>query len=66
MYCEDNSLGRAGVAHWNFYLAFSVFRLAAISQGVYRRVLAGVAASNRRAENSAPGLSRQALAILQR
>jgi len=63
-YCRRT--GRPGVAHWNFYLAFSVFRLAAISQGVYRRVLAGVAASNRRAENSAPSLSRQALAILQR
>jgi aminoglycoside phosphotransferase (APT) family kinase protein len=63
-YCRRT--GRDGVAHWNFYLAFAVFRLAAISQGVYRRVLAGIAASNRRAENSAPELSRQALAILQR
>jgi aminoglycoside phosphotransferase (APT) family kinase protein len=63
-YCRRT--GRDCVAHWNFYLAFAVFRLAAISQGVYRRVLAGIAASNRRAENSAPALSRQALAILQR
>ena len=63
-YCRRT--GRSGVAHWNFYMAFSIFRLAAISQGVYRRVLAGIAASNRKAENSAPELSRQALAILRR
>ena len=27
--------------HWNYYLAFSLFRLAAIAQGVYRRGLQG-------------------------
>jgi aminoglycoside phosphotransferase (APT) family kinase protein len=63
-YCRRT--GRSGVEHWNFYLAFAIFRLAAIGQGVYRRILAGIAASNRRAENNAQELSRQALAILQR
>ncbi|WP_025771551.1 phosphotransferase [Thioalkalivibrio sp. HK1] len=33
------------IPHWNFYLAFSCFRFAAILQGVYRRGLDGNAAS---------------------
>ena len=33
------------VPHWNFYLAFSMFRLASILQGVYARGLQGNAAS---------------------
>jgi aminoglycoside phosphotransferase (APT) family kinase protein len=37
--------GRAGLDHWNFYLAFSMFRLASILQGVYARGLQGNAAS---------------------
>ena len=37
--------GRAGLPHWNFYLAFSMFRLASILQGVYARGLQGNAAS---------------------
>ena len=56
--------GRGPISDWPFYLAFSVFRLASISQGVYRRVLAGNAASDRPAENGAPTLARQALDIL--
>ena len=36
---------RAGIEHWNFYLAFSLFRLAAIVQGVYKRGLDGNASS---------------------
>jgi aminoglycoside phosphotransferase (APT) family kinase protein len=63
-YCRRT--GRAGVANWNFYMAFSIFRLAAIGQGVYRRILAGIAASDRPAENGAPELARQALDILRR
>ena len=63
-YCRRT--GRSGVDNWNFYLAFAIFRLAAIGQGVYRRILAGIAASDRKAENNAAELSRQALAILQR
>ncbi len=37
--------GRAGIDHWDFYVAFSVFRLAAIVQGVYKRGLDGNASS---------------------
>ena len=36
--------GRAGIPDWPFYLAFSLFRLAAIAQGVYARSLQGNAA----------------------
>ncbi|HEX4914838.1 MAG TPA: phosphotransferase [Vicinamibacterales bacterium] len=43
-YCRRT--GRAGVPDWNFYLAFSMFRLASILQGVYARGLQGNAASS--------------------
>lgn len=42
-YCER--VGRDGVEHWNFYLAFNLFRIAAILQGVMARALKGNAAS---------------------
>ncbi|QQS14956.1 MAG: phosphotransferase family protein [Rhodospirillales bacterium] len=42
-YCRRT--GRARIDHWNFYLAFSLYRLAAIAQGVYRRGLDGNASS---------------------
>jgi aminoglycoside phosphotransferase (APT) family kinase protein len=42
-YCRRT--GRPSVPHFNFYLAFSLFRLAAIAQGVYRRGLAGNSAN---------------------
>jgi aminoglycoside phosphotransferase (APT) family kinase protein len=44
-YCELR--GIPGIAHWNFYLAFSFFRLAAIAQGVGKRALGGNASSAR-------------------
>lgn len=56
--------GRGPVEDWAFYVSFSVFRLASISQGVYRRVLDGVAASTREAVNGTPHLAHQALEIL--
>ena len=37
--------GRDGIPNWNFYLAFSFFRLASILQGVYRRGIMGNASS---------------------
>lgn len=37
--------GRERIEHWDFYLAFSLFRLAAIVQGVYKRGLDGNASS---------------------
>jgi aminoglycoside phosphotransferase (APT) family kinase protein len=42
-YCART--GRSGIEHWTFYLAFSMFRLASIVQGVYKRGLDGNASS---------------------
>jgi len=62
-YCRRT--GRAGIEDWPFYMAFGIFRLASIGQGVYRRVLAGNAATaGREAVNGTPALAEQALAIL--
>ena len=40
-YCRRT--GRPGIEDWDFYVAFSMFRLAAIAQGIMGRVLAGTA-----------------------
>jgi aminoglycoside phosphotransferase (APT) family kinase protein len=45
VYCKQT--GRAGIENWNFYLGFSLFRSAAIAEGVYARALAGNAADKR-------------------
>ena len=50
-YCRHT--GRDGVPDWNFYLAFSMFRLASILQGVYARALQGNAASTYALERGA-------------
>ena len=42
-YCRRT--GRAGIANWNFYLAFGLFRIAAILQGIAKRALDGTASS---------------------
>ena len=42
-YCRRT--GRAGIGDWDYYLAFNMFRIAAISQGIMGRVVAGTAAS---------------------
>ena len=44
-YCER--MGWDGIPDWNFYLAFSLFRLAAICQGVEKRGLDGNASSEK-------------------
>ena len=46
-YCERTGRGSADdlLADWNFYLAYNLFRLAAITQGIARRVVDGTAAS---------------------
>lgn len=62
-YCERT--GRKEIEDWPFLMAFSIFRLASISQGVYRRILAGVLAQEREAINGCPPLATQALAILE-
>ncbi|HKW95217.1 MAG TPA: phosphotransferase [Methylomirabilota bacterium] len=40
-YCRRT--GRTGIPDWEFYLAFAMFRLAAIAQGIMGRVIAGTA-----------------------
>lgn len=44
-YCE--LMGIDEIEHWTFYLAFNLFRTAAIRQGVYKRGLDGNASSDR-------------------
>jgi aminoglycoside phosphotransferase (APT) family kinase protein len=65
-YCRRT--GRAEIADWNFYKAFSFFRLAAIFHGIKGRVLRGTAASASaqvRAE-AFPRLARLARAAMER
>jgi len=62
-YCART--GRGEITDWPFLMAFSIFRLASISQGVYARILAGVLASERAAINGCRPLAEQALAILE-
>lgn len=50
-YCRRT--GRGGIAHWPFYMAYNMFRIAAILQGVYARALAGNAADARGLEMGA-------------
>ncbi len=42
-YCRRT--GRDGIAEWRFFVAFGMFRLASIIQGVYKRGLDGIASS---------------------
>ncbi len=46
-YCDRTGLARAQdlKADWNFYLAYNMFRIAAILQGIAKRVEAGTASS---------------------
>ena len=44
-YCELR--GISSIENWNFYLAFSFFRLAAIAQGVKKRALSGNASNEK-------------------
>ncbi|MFA5122957.1 phosphotransferase [Zavarzinia sp.] len=44
-YCRKT--GRTGIPNWEFYLAFSMFRLSSIAQGVYKRGLDGNASSDK-------------------
>jgi aminoglycoside phosphotransferase (APT) family kinase protein len=47
-YCQRT--GRGPIERWDFYLAYSLFRLAAILQGVYKRALQGNASNQRALE----------------
>ena len=44
-YCRRT--GRSGIVDWEFFMAFSMFRIAGIVQGVYRRGLDGIASSDK-------------------
>jgi aminoglycoside phosphotransferase (APT) family kinase protein len=47
-YCRRTA--RAGIPHWDFYMAYNMFRLAGILQGIMGRVKDGTAASSYAAE----------------
>ena len=59
-YCQRT--GRSGIENWNFYIAFNLFRLAAIFHGIAGRVKRGTAVSAQAAERAAnfPRLARLA------
>jgi aminoglycoside phosphotransferase (APT) family kinase protein len=50
-YCRRT--GREGIADWAFYLAYNLFRLAAILQGIAKRALDGTASSAEAADAGA-------------
>ena len=45
-YCRRAGRELVPEAHWNFYIAYNLFRLAAILQGIAKRALEGTAASS--------------------
>jgi len=49
MYCRRT--GRSGIPNWDYYLAYNMFRLAAILQGIMGRVVDGTAASEHAIES---------------
>ena len=51
-YCRRT--GRSGIDNWDYYIAFNIFRLAAILQGIAKRVLDGTA-SSKNAEDAGQG-----------
>lgn len=64
-YCER--MGLEHIAHWEFYLAFSFFRLAAIAQGVAARASQGNASNPQAAQMAqyVEPLAQMALQIIQ-
>jgi aminoglycoside phosphotransferase (APT) family kinase protein len=64
-YCDRT--GRAGVEDFSFYLAFSLFRLASIGQGVFKRNLDGIGNADAGGDNTGTRqLGRAAREILDR
>jgi aminoglycoside phosphotransferase (APT) family kinase protein len=49
-YCRRTSRKSIDASHWDFYLAYNLFRIAAICQGIAKRVIEGTAASTFAAE----------------
>ena len=54
-YCERSGIGTPAQlkADWNFFLAYNLFRLAAIVQGIAKRIEAGTAASEQARQSAA-------------
>jgi len=50
-YCRRT--GRSHIPHWDFYMAYNMFRLAAILQGIMGRVVEGTAANLKARESGA-------------
>jgi aminoglycoside phosphotransferase (APT) family kinase protein len=44
-YCQRTGRDAIDASHWDFYLAYNLFRIAAILQGILKRVVDGTAAS---------------------
>jgi aminoglycoside phosphotransferase (APT) family kinase protein len=65
-YCQ--ATGRNTIANWDFYLAYNLFRLAGILQGIMKRVVDGTAASQQAvaAGRSARPLAEQAWKIVEK
>jgi aminoglycoside phosphotransferase (APT) family kinase protein len=64
-YCKRR--GWEEIAHWDFYVAFSFFRIAAILQGVYKRSLDGNASNPQKAKQygkAVPVLGQMALKMI--
>jgi aminoglycoside phosphotransferase (APT) family kinase protein len=51
LYCRRT--GRDGIPNWDFYMAYNMFRLSAILQGIMGRVVEGTAANLRARESGA-------------
>jgi aminoglycoside phosphotransferase (APT) family kinase protein len=65
-YCQRTNID--GVPNWTFYLAFSLFRMAAILQGVLKRALSGNASNPERAlkvRDNIPILARMAVDVIE-
>jgi aminoglycoside phosphotransferase (APT) family kinase protein len=49
-YCARSGRNAIDPSHWDYYMAYNLFRMAAILQGIAKRVLEGTAASAHAAE----------------
>jgi aminoglycoside phosphotransferase (APT) family kinase protein len=61
-YCRRT--GRDRIENWNYYLAFALFRLASIGQGVFKRVQDGILSADRAAANSCVDRAQQAWGLV--
>ncbi|HVS13016.1 MAG TPA: phosphotransferase [Thermoanaerobaculia bacterium] len=64
-YCRRT--GRQGIEDWEFYMAFALFRIAAILQGIMGRVVDGTASAGNAAERGAmaPAVARRGWEIVE-